>query len=173
MEVLLALPLEPTGYPLNNPGNRALLTSLPEAENEDRLAWLLSRFGGYVGAIGALGPMRGERFAAMPGPYGDLQARLASRGLLFIDPRPGAPPPERAWGRAVDLVIDEPATRGEIELKLRTLEALARERGAALGYAGEASPVLIDRLAAWTATVEASGLVLAPVSALMQRPAAR
>jgi hypothetical protein len=33
--------------------------------------------------------------------------------------------------------------------------------------------VLIDRLAAWTATVEASGLVLAPVSALMQRPAAR
>ncbi len=173
MEVLLALPLEPTGYPLNNPGNRALLTSLPEAENEDRLAWLLSRFSGYVGAIGALGPMRGERFAAMLGPYGDLQARLASRGLLFIDPRPGAPPPDRAWGRAVDLVIDEPATRGEIELKLRALETLARDRGAALGYAGEASPVLIDRLAAWAGTVEASGLVLAPVTALMQRPAAR
>ncbi|MBL6081298.1 divergent polysaccharide deacetylase family protein [Belnapia sp. T18] len=173
MEVLLALPLEPTGYPLNNPGNRALLTSLPAADNEDRLAWLLSRFSGYVGAIGALGPMRGERFAAMLGPYGDLQARIASRGLLYVDPRPGAPSPERAWGRSIDLVIDEPATRGEIELKLRTLEALARERGAALGYAGEASPVLIDRLAAWAGTVEASGLVLAPVTALMQRPAAR
>jgi hypothetical protein len=173
MEILLALPLEPTGYPLDNPGNRALLTSLPAAENEDRLAWLLSRFTGYVGAIGALGPMRGERFAAMLAPYGDLQARLASRGLLYVDPRPGAPAPDRVWGRTVDLVLDEPATRGEIERKLGQLEALARERGAALGYAGEASPVLIDRLAAWTGTVEASGLVLAPVTALIQRPAAR
>lgn len=173
MEILLALPLEPTGYPLDNPGNRALLTSLPAAENEDRLAWLLSRFSGYVGVIGALGPMRGERFAAMLSPYGDLQARIASRGLLYVDPRPGAPPPDRAWGRGVDLVIDEPATRGEIERKLGQLEALARQRGVALGYAGEASPVLIDRLAAWTGTVEASGLILAPVSALIQRPAAR
>jgi uncharacterized protein len=173
MEILLALPLEPRNYPLDNPGNRALLTGLPAAETEDRLAWLLSRFTGYVGAIGALGPMRGESFFAMTAAHGDLQARLASRGLLYVDPRPGAPPPERAWGRGVDLVVDEPATRGEIELKLRALETLARDRGTALGYAGEASPVLIDRLAAWTARVEASGLVLAPVTALMQRPAAR
>ncbi|SDE00117.1 divergent polysaccharide deacetylase family protein [Belnapia rosea] len=171
MEVLLALPLEPTGYPLNNPGNRALLTTLHEAEAEDRLAWLLSRFTGYVGAIGALGPMRGERFAALPGPLGDLQARLASRGLLYIDPRPGAAGPDRAWGRGIDLVVDEPATRGEIELKLAQLVALARERGSALGYAGEASPVLIDRVAAWAGSVEAQGLALAPVTALMRRPA--
>jgi polysaccharide deacetylase 2 family uncharacterized protein YibQ len=170
MELLLALPLEPTGYPLNNPGNRALLTSLPMAENEDRLDWLLSRFTGYVGAIGAIGPMRGERFAALAESLGGLQARLHSRGLLYVDPRPNAEGPARAWGRTIDLVVDEPATRGEIELKLAALGRLAKERGSALGYAGEASPVLIDRAAAWAGSLGSRGLTLAPVSALIRRP---
>jgi polysaccharide deacetylase 2 family uncharacterized protein YibQ len=170
MELLLALPLEPSGYPLHNPGNRALLTSLPMAENDDRLAWLLSRFTGYVGAIGAIGPMRGERFAALDGAMGGLQATLHSRGLLYVDPRPNAEGPARAWGRTIDLVVDEPATRGEIERKLAALERLAKERGSALGYAGEASPVLIDRAAAWAGSLGGRGLALAPVSALIRRP---
>jgi polysaccharide deacetylase 2 family uncharacterized protein YibQ len=170
MEVLVALPLEPTGYPLNNPGHWALLTSQSEAENADRLDWSLSRFGGYVGAIGAHGPMRGERFALLGDRLAALQAALHGRGLLYVDPRPGAPGPVRAWGRTVDLLVDEPATRGEIALKLEALERLARERGTALGYAGEASPVLVERVAAWAGAVEGRGLVLAPVSALIRAP---
>ncbi|MDB5372609.1 MAG: hypothetical protein JWP04_1251, partial [Belnapia sp.] len=170
MEILVALPLEPTGYPLNNPGDRALLTGLPGAENDDRLAWIMARFGGYVGAIGALGPMRGERFAALGERLGAVQDFMRSRGLLYVDPRPGGRGPQRGWGRTIDLVVDEPATRGEIELKLATLERLAKETGSALGYAGEASPVLIDRAAAWAGSLEGRGLVLAPVTALMRRP---
>ncbi|MFC7692057.1 divergent polysaccharide deacetylase family protein [Paeniroseomonas aquatica] len=99
-----------------------------------------------------------------------MQDALRSRGLLYVDPRPGARAPQRAWGRTIDLVVDEPATRGEIELKLAALERLAREAGSALGYAGEASPVLIDRAAAWAGSIESRGLVLAPVTALMRRP---
>ncbi|MCO6419762.1 divergent polysaccharide deacetylase family protein, partial [Siccirubricoccus sp. KC 17139] len=170
MELLVALPLEPTGYPLNNPGDRALLTGNTEAQNEDRLAWVLSRFTGYVGAIGALGAMRGERYAAVSDRFGALQDALRSRGLLYIDPRPGARPPERAWGRAIDLVVDEPATRGEIELKLQALERLAQEKGAAIGYAGNVTPVVIDRLASWAGSLEARGFVLAPVTALRRAP---
>jgi polysaccharide deacetylase 2 family uncharacterized protein YibQ len=49
---------------------------------------------------------------------------------------------------------------------------LAQERGAALGYAGEASPVLLDRIAAWANTLEQRGIVLAPVSAMLKRPEA-
>ena len=174
-EMLVALPLEPAGHPtFNNAGNRALLARASPAENRDNLEWSLSRFGGYVGAVGALGPMRGERFAEYAETLHPLQEALRARGLLYVDPRPGARAPERAWGRSVDVVVDEPATRGEIERKLEALERLARERGAAgaLGYAGEASPVLVDRIAAWAAGLEERGLALAPVSAMIRRPSA-
>jgi polysaccharide deacetylase 2 family uncharacterized protein YibQ len=170
MELLVALPLEPTGYPLDSPGNRALLTTLSPQDNQDRLDWVLSRFTGYVGAIGALGPLLGERYAGLSERLGALEETLRGRGLLYVDPRPGARGPQRAWGRVIDLVVDRPATRTEIERNLAELERLARERGSALGYAGEASPVLLDRLVAWATTLETRGLVLAPVSALMRRP---
>jgi polysaccharide deacetylase 2 family uncharacterized protein YibQ len=171
METLIALPMEPTRYPLDDPGPQALLTGLPLVENLDRLDWALARSAGYVGVLGGLGGgMRGERFAQMAELLGTVQNVLYTRGLLYIDPRPGAPAPARAWGRSVDLVLDEPATRGEIERRLAELERLARERGSALGLAGDPAPVVIDRLAAWAAGLEARGLVLAPVTALIRRP---
>lgn len=174
METLISIPMEPTGYPLNDPGDRALLTGRSMADNLDTLEWVLSRAQGYVGAIGALGGMRGERFAALPEAIAAVQDVLFARGLLYIDPRPGAPPPARAFGRAVDLILDEPAaTRGEIDRKLEELERIARDRGSALGLAGAATPVLVDRIAAWAAGLEAKGLVLAPVSALIRRPEGR
>jgi polysaccharide deacetylase 2 family uncharacterized protein YibQ len=169
-ETLVAIPMEPTGFPLNDPGQQALLTGQSWAENARRLDWVLSRYAGHVGAIGALGPLRGERFAAMVDSHGQMQAVLAQRGLLYIDARAGAPSPTRAWGRSLDVVVDEPATRGEIELRLAEVERLARERGAALGYVGEASPVAITRIAAWAAGLESRGVVLAPPSALARAP---
>lgn len=170
MELLLALPLEPDGHPANDAGDRALLTSLRPSVNEDRLLWNLSRFQGYVGVVGAIGSLRGERFAALSDPFLTMQDHLRRRGLLYIDPRPGARSPERVWGRSVDVIIDEPATRREIDLKLAILERLARERGAALGLVGDATPVLLDRIAAWHQGLEGRGVVLAPVSANIRRP---
>lgn len=169
-ETLLALPMEPTGFPMNDPGHRALLTGLPAGENAQRLEWLLARYPGHVGAIGALGPLRGERFAAMSEPFAQLQLALAARGLLYFDPRPGAPNPQRSWGLTVDVVLDEPPTRGEIDQRLAQLERMARERGGALGYLGEATPVALQRLSIWLAGHEARGVVLAPVTAVMRRP---
>lgn len=169
-ETLLALPMEPTGFPMNDPGHRALLTGLPAGENAQRLEWLLARYPGHVGAVGALTSMRGERFAAMAEPFAQMQLALSARGLLYFDVRPGAPHPQRAWGYTVDVVVDEPHTRGEIEQRLALLERLARERGGALGYLGEVTPVALERLAAWTAGLDARGVALAPVTALVRRP---
>lgn len=169
-ETLVAIPMEPTGFPLNDPGQHALLTGLAWAENARRLDWVLSRYAGHVGGIGALGPLRGERFAGQEDSHTQMQAALAQRGLLYIDARPGAPSPTRAWGRSLDVVVDEPPTRAEIELRLAEVERLARERGAALGYVGEASPVAITRIAAWAASLESRGVVLAPPSALARAP---
>jgi polysaccharide deacetylase 2 family uncharacterized protein YibQ len=171
-ELFLALPLEPARYPLDDPGNRALLTGNPSALNRQRLEWALTRFAGYVGATGALNGMRGERFAAATELMNPLLQAFAARGLLYIDPRPGAPHPPYAVGRSVDVVVDEPAVRTEIEANLARLEQVARDRGAALGLVGEPRPVTLARLAAWAATLGARGLVLAPVSAIAQPPPA-
>jgi hypothetical protein len=174
MEVLIGLPLEPAGFPVSaDPGDRALLTGLTRMENLDRLEWSLSRIQGYVGAIGALGPMRGERFAANAELLTELQTVLRQRGLLYIDARPGGPQPVRAFGRSVDLVLDEPsATRGEVERRLGELEALARRNGSALGMVGDPSPSVIAGILAWSTGLEERGVALAPVSALIRRPAA-
>jgi polysaccharide deacetylase 2 family uncharacterized protein YibQ len=112
--------------------------------------------------------MRGERFATMAEPFQAMQEVLARRGLLYFDPRPGFASPARAIGRSVNVVVDEPATRAEIDLRLATLERMARERGSALGYVGEASPVAVARIAAWAAEVQNRGVALAPPSALVQ-----
>jgi polysaccharide deacetylase 2 family uncharacterized protein YibQ len=169
-ETLIGLPLEPTGYPLNDPGNRALLTGRSAPENLANLEWVLSRFPGYVGTIGVVGGMRGERFASMEQSYLALQESLRNRGLLFVDARPGVAGPARAWGRSVDVILDEPATRTEIERRLAELETIAKARGSALGLAHAATPVVVDRLVAWAAGLERRGLALAPISVLIRRP---
>ena len=171
VESLVGLPMEPAGYPLNDPGNRALLTGRSGPENMANLEWVLSRFPGYVGVIGVVGGMRGERFAAMEQSYHALQESLRNRGLLYLDARPGVNAPLRAWGRSVDLILDEPATRAEIEKRLGELEAIAKARGSALGLAHAPTPVVVDRLAAWAAGLERRGVVLTPVTALIRRPA--
>jgi polysaccharide deacetylase 2 family uncharacterized protein YibQ len=170
METLIAVPMEAPGYPLADPGDRALLTSASLAENLHRLDWVLARSAGYVGVLGGLGPPRGERFAPLAELLGSVQDVLCTRGLLYLDSRPGAPDPARAWGRTVDVILDEPATRGEIERRLAELERLARERGSALGLAGDPAPVLVERLAAWAVGLDARGVALAPVTAVIRRP---
>ena len=169
-ETLIGLPLEPAGYPLNDPGNRALLTGRSAPENMANLEWVLSRFPGYVGAIGVVGGMRGERFATMEQSYLALQESLRNRGLLFVDARPGVAGPARAWGRSVDVILDEPATRTEIERRLVELETIAKARGSALGLAHAATPVVVDRLVAWASGLERRGVALAPISVLIRRP---
>jgi hypothetical protein len=173
MEMLIALPLEPLGFGQQaDPGDRALLTSLPLGENLDRLDWALTRLQGMVGAIGGLGSMRGERFAANGELLATLQETLTRRGLLYVDPRPGAPQPGRAFGRSVDILLDEPsAVRTEVERQLAALEALARQNRSALGLANDPVPSVIAAIAAWAQGLEERGVAIAPVSVLIRAPA--
>lgn len=169
-EYLVSIPMEPQGFPLNDPGKQALMTSLSLEQNRARLIWVLSRIQGYVGAIGAEGEMRGERFASLPEEMGMVLDELGKRGLLYVDPRPSSPLVPQAWSRSVDVVVDEPPTAADIDVKLAHLARIAKEKGSALGFAGTPRPVLLERLGAWATNLEADGLALAPVSALVRAP---
>lgn len=169
-EMLASVPMEANGFPWNDAGPRSLLTGSPSAVNRENLEWAMSRLQGYVGVTGASDGLRGERFAEQTSSFGVVLDEAARRGLLYIDPRPGAPAPPGA-GRTVDVVIDDPATRADIEAKLIMLERLARDHGSALGLAGPLRPATIERLVAWTQDVEKRGYELVPVSALTTEPA--
>jgi hypothetical protein len=172
-EYLLSIPMEPQGFPRNDPGPRALMTSLSAADNLHRLRWLLADFGGYVGVTNALGALRGERFAGMPQQMDPVLAELARRGLLYVDARPpglgGVAIQRHVWSRDVDLVLDEPID--DIDVKLAQLERIAHDKGDALGLAGAPSPVVVRHIADWAAGLLDRGLALAPVSALALPPA--
>ena len=165
-EYLVSIPMEPRGYPLDDPGNRALMTGNSDADNLRLLDWALSRFTGYVGATGALGSLRGERFGDSDAQMAPVLAELATRGLLYVDPRPGAKRPDYVVGRSVDVILDAPAVRTEIEAKLARLEQIAHDRGSAIGLAGQPLPVTVDRIAAWSNTLASRGFALLPVSAV-------
>ncbi len=174
-EYLVSLPMEPIGYPLNDPGDHALLTGASEATNALRLDWALTRITGYVGATGALGELRGERFGAAIDQMAPVLDRLADLGLLYVDPRPNGEhlsgvPAQRGIGRAVDVVLDDPPGRDSVDRKLAMLEQMARDHGGAIGLAGRPSPITIGRIAAWSTTLPARGLALAPVSVVVQMP---
>lgn len=170
-EYLLSIPMEPQGFPLNDPGPQALMTTRSREENRPRLDWALSRIGGYAGVTAALGNIRGERFASVPDQMQPVLAELAHRGLLYVDPRPGAVPLPLVWDRPIDLIVDEPDGAADIDTKLTQLSKLAREKGSALGLVMAPRPIAIQRIASWANGLMADGLILAPVSALVQEPA--
>ncbi len=168
-EYLLSLPMEPESFPLNDPDNRmALMTSLSPADNMQRLQAILARLSGYVGVTNAFGPMRGERLSGTAAQFNAVLEDVAHRGLLFADARTGWPPLPHVWSRSADIVLDDGAfDAGVLDRRLDALIHLALDKGSALGLVMLPRPVTLDRVAAWSNTLTAKGVALAPVSALM------
>ena len=174
-EYLLSIPMEPQAFPQNDPGPRALMTSLSSTDNLDRLRWLMAHLQGYVGVTNALGgELRGERFAGMAKQMEPALAEIAHRGLLYVDARPadagGQAVQNQVWSTDVDLVVDEPTGRHRREAGATGADG-ARQGRMRWAWLGEPSPVVVQHLAAWANGLLNRGLALAPVSALVRPPA--
>jgi polysaccharide deacetylase 2 family uncharacterized protein YibQ len=167
-ELLLQVPMEPHDYPDNDPASQPLRTSLSAEQNIDRLHWFMSRFQGYVGIANHMGP----RFAADEQAVGGVVHEVGKRGLIYFDDGAAAESVAGRIARAgqvpfakADVVIDAAPTAAEIDGALARLEALARERGLAVGASG-ASPVAIERIARWAKAAAGRGIALVPISAV-------
>ena len=163
-EYLVTLPMESQGYPLNDSGPHALLTGADPGLNDRNLEWVLSRMQGEVGLTGASDGLRGERFASATELMTDVKRQLRSRGLLYVDPRPGAPSDERT--AVITMVIDDPPDSAAIDAKLSQLEQHARDGETAIGLAVTLRPVTVERIAAWARGLDGRGVTLLPVSAV-------
>lgn len=177
-EIFLQLPMEPFDYPANNPGPHTLLTSLDAAQNADHMAWLLSRFVGYVGVTNFLG----GKFTAEETSLGPVLREVGNRGLIYADDNTSTRSLTMALAAnysvpalQADVVIDATARPEAIETALGRLEALALAKGSAIG-AANALPATIDHVARFARRLESRGINLVAVSAFAQtaaRPSAQ
>lgn len=170
-EVILAVPAEPVDFPHSDPGPNALLTAFGGATNVDRLLKNLGKTTGYVGIT----TTTGGKFTANAAAVKPVMEALRARGLLFLDarltPRSAAAAVAQDAGvpRAfVDRAIDRDLARGSIDDQLQELEVIAKKEGAAVGI-GFPYPSTIERIALWANTVSDRGVVLAPLSAVVDR----
>ena len=164
-EVMIEIPMEPTGYPDNDPGPYTLLSSAGPDDVQGKLSWLLGRATGYFGVTNYLG----DRFVTSDAGMTAFMGVLRQRGLAFLDDGTAARRPG-AWARAsADRVVDEVQSPAAVMGALTALEASAKQRGAALGT-GFSYPVTVEAAARWAAGLDARGLQLAPASSMTQRP---
>jgi len=168
-EVLLNTPMEPEGYPRSDPGPKALLTSLSEAENIENLTWILTRGEAYVG----IANLTGGRFAQSPDHLKPVLAMLRQRGLLYVDRWAGVETPSGKIAKEMELpftgvqmVVDHEPTKNGIDGRLAELERIARRDGRAVGLALP-YPLSLERIALWINELDQRGAILAPVSAVV------
>ncbi len=168
-EILLNVPMEPVDFPVADPGQQTLLTSLEPAQNDRRLMWALGRVTGYVGIVDHWG----SRFTASSSHMLPVLAALNARGLIFLDSRASTRSATPEVARSIGLpwaisshFIDQQASRDKIDARLHELEAIARHKGNAVGI-GSPYPVTLERIAAWVNGAGRRGIALAPVSAIV------
>lgn len=169
-EVMIELPMEPYDYPNNDTGPYTLLTTANASENRRRLEWLLSQAVGFYGVTN----YQGAKFATDGRAISPVFNMLKDHGLGFVHDG-GAPRSsfefiaERTGLHFAEAarVIDSEPTASAIDEQLLHLEAIALQRGYAMGT-GFAFPLTIDQLRDWTSTLESKGYVLAPASAQLK-----
>ncbi|MFV3131984.1 divergent polysaccharide deacetylase family protein [Niveispirillum sp. KHB5.9] len=177
-EVLLSVPMQPRGYPANDPGPNTLLSNLSDEENARRLEASLAAFTGYVGVTSKTDS--GTDFLTQRESLRGVLLQVERRGLVYLDlwqvsgSKAAAVAKELSLPRAIsDLQIDRIPSGIGIDAQLAQLERLAQANGVAVGFAEVTNPVSLERLSAWSAGLRDRGIVLAPVTAVVNRQADR
>jgi uncharacterized protein len=163
--------MEPFDFLRDNPGPHTLVADAGKPGNGDNLAWLMSRFTGYVGVANFLG----GKFTADEAALRPVLRAFATRGLFYVDDGTSArslamtlAPGQALAAARADIVLDSTGGPGAIEAALARLEAIARDKGLAIGVAS-ALPDSIETISRFARGLEARGIALVPLSAAMPR----
>ncbi len=166
-EILLQVPMEPVGYPGNNPGPSTLLSDVKPEQNLSALAWLMSRFAGYSGITNYMG----ARLLVSEDALRPVMQELKSRGLVYLEDgsvsmtlAPKIAQDLRLPIARASMVIDAEPTAPAITAALQKLEQQARQNGSAVAT-GSGLDVTIETVAEWAKTLQEKGILLVPVSA--------
>ena len=169
-ELMLHVPMEPRDKSYE-PGPNVLSAHLSAEELMRRLEWGLERFRGFVGINNHMG----SRFTASPGGMAYVMRTLKARGLLFLDSLTAPSSVGAAMARRAgvpyalrEVFLDNAwHDRDEIARQLARLEAVARQRGSAVGI-GHPHRATLDVLARWLPEARARGFAIVPISAIVR-----
>ena len=174
-EVLMDIPMEPLGFPKNDPGRATLLTSSNEVENLNRLEYVMKKAGGYVGLLGTLG----TKFMLHSETFLPILKTIKQRGLIYVDSRSTSRSlgPELASSiqlpRAFNnIFIDKEPSNQKIKDKLDELEKIALKKRFAVGIA-QPFPLTIEILSQWAEKLKAKQISLAPITAVVDKQSQR
>ncbi|WP_338086804.1 divergent polysaccharide deacetylase family protein [Magnetospirillum aberrantis] len=168
-ELLVHVPMQPQGGNWD-PGPDVLEVGVHPEENRRRLTWGLNRFEGFVGINNHMGSrFTGDRVGMVV-----VMEELRRRGLLFLD----SVTTEKSVGRetarsygvpfaARNVFIDNEQSVAKVLAQLQKAEAHARRYGSAIAI-GHPHDSTIEALRQWLPGLEAKGLVLVPVSAIVR-----
>jgi hypothetical protein len=168
-ELMMHVPMEPLADGID-PGPGVLTDALATDALRRQVDEDLDRFPGYVGINNHMG----SKFTAFAPGMQVVMEELRRRGLLFIDSlttehsvglalarREGVPTAGR------NVFLDNAADPAAIQSQLAKLEELARHHGNAIAI-GHPRDATIRALTAWLPTLDGKGLVLVPVTAVVQ-----
>lgn len=168
-ELMLHVPMEPQGEKYD-PGRDVLEVGLNPEEIRRRLNWGLDRFDGFVGINNHMG----SRFTADSVGMRVVMEELRKRGLLFLDSvtteKSVGPDLAKRYGVpfvARNVFIDNDGNVAAVRAQLAKAEAHARKHGAAIAI-GHPRDATVEALAAWLPGLEARGVVLVPVTAIVK-----
>ncbi len=167
-EVLLQLPMEPMGFPANNPGPKTLLSDADDVTNIEALHWHMSRFAGYTGITNYMG----GKLLNTPKALKPVMLELRKRGLIYLEDASTAVTVSEDVAtkanvpyRNSEIVIDGVPTPEGIATALELLEAEAKANGFAVGT-GSGLEVTQEAVKEWAKELREKGIILVPVSAL-------
>ena len=174
-EILLDIPMEPIGFPKNDPGRATLLTSSNEVENLNRLEHIMKQAGGYVGLLGTLG----TKFMLHSETFLPVLRSIKQRGLIYVDSRSTSRSLGPDLASSIQLpkafnnvFVDKEPSQEKIKNKLDELERIALERRFAVGIA-QPLPITIEILSQWTKGLKTKQIALAPITAIVDKQSQR
>ncbi|WP_187289045.1 divergent polysaccharide deacetylase family protein [Fulvimarina pelagi] len=174
-ELLLQMPMEPVGYPTNDPGDNTVTSEQMNAEDFSSVLASLGQMTNYVGVMNYLGGQLTSDASALH-PF---MSELARRGLMYLDDGSSArsvavdlAETTSIPAGAADLVLDDVQDAGEISRRLDQLEQIARTRGHAIGVAS-AFETTTSVIGSWIREAERRGITVTPVSSVVRDPEGR
>jgi polysaccharide deacetylase 2 family uncharacterized protein YibQ len=169
-ESLILLPMEPSAYPKDDPGAKALLTRLGEKENEEFLAWSIERSPSIIGMMNFMG----DRFLSDEERLIPVFAKLRAKNLLFVENPEFAGTSGAAAAEATsvsyiaaDMHIGAAETEMSIRQKFVDLERKLFAKGHAVIVVSP-YPTTLHILSEWVGSLDNRGIRLVPLSEIMK-----